>query len=79
MPGGKEPRISCGGAGAVEHFVGTLTCRRDVSAKSDVGAAATGRIRPRVTEACALDDYRAAFASITGRRARGKVILTINQ
>ncbi|HEX9851882.1 MAG TPA: NADPH:quinone oxidoreductase family protein [Woeseiaceae bacterium] len=38
---------------------------------------AAGRIRPRVTEAYALDDYRAAFASITGRRARGKVILTI--
>jgi NADPH:quinone reductase len=40
---------------------------------------ATGKLRPRVTEVFALDDFRAAFASITGRRARGKVILKINQ
>lgn len=40
---------------------------------------ADGKVRPRVTEAYALDDFRAAFASITGRRARGKVILKMNQ
>jgi NADPH2:quinone reductase len=40
---------------------------------------ATGKLKPRVTEVYALEDFRAAFASITGRRARGKVILKINQ
>jgi NADPH2:quinone reductase len=40
---------------------------------------ATGKLRPRVTEVYTLDDFRAAFASITGRRARGKVILKITQ
>jgi NADPH2:quinone reductase len=40
---------------------------------------ATGKLKPRVTEVYALDDFRAAFASITGRRAQGKVILTMNQ
>lgn len=36
---------------------------------------AAGKLRPRVTEAYPLDDYKQAFAAITGRRARGKVIL----
>ncbi len=40
---------------------------------------ATGKLKPRVTEVYALDDFRAAFGSITGRRARGKVILKMNQ
>ena len=40
---------------------------------------AAGTLKPRVTEVFALDDFRAAFASITGRRAQGKVILTMNQ
>lgn len=36
---------------------------------------AAGKLRPRVTEAYSLDDYVKAFAAITERRARGKVIL----
>lgn len=40
---------------------------------------AQGRVRPRVTGSYPLEEYRAAFASITGRLARGKVILKINQ
>jgi NADPH:quinone reductase len=40
---------------------------------------ATGKLKPRVTEVYALDDFRAAFDSITGRRAQGKVILKMNQ
>jgi len=33
------------------------------------------RIKPRVTESFALDDYRNAFGAITGRSAIGKVVL----
>lgn len=36
---------------------------------------AAGKITPRVTESHALDDFVQAFAAITERRARGKVIL----
>ena len=36
---------------------------------------AAGKISPRVTESYSMDDFREAFAAITGRRARGKVIL----
>jgi NADPH2:quinone reductase len=36
-----------------------------------------GRIRPRVTETYPLDRFEEAFAAITERRARGKVILTM--
>ena len=36
---------------------------------------AAGKLSPRVTESYALDDYVEAFKAITGRRARGKVIL----
>lgn len=39
------------------------------------GLLAAGKIVPRVTESYALDDFVDAFAAITGRRARGKVIL----
>ncbi len=40
------------------------------------GLLAEGRIEPRVTESFALADYRDAFAAISERRARGKVVLT---
>lgn len=40
---------------------------------------AAGKLNPRVTEAYPLDDFREAFAAITRRRARGKVILNIKQ
>ena len=36
---------------------------------------ADGKLNPRITESYALDDYVQAFAAITERRARGKVIL----
>jgi NADPH2:quinone reductase len=36
-----------------------------------------GKLNPRVTERYQLDDYLDAFSSITKRRARGKVILTM--
>lgn len=39
---------------------------------------AAGKLKPRITESHALDDYVDAFAAITERRARGKVILTMN-
>ncbi len=42
------------------------------------GLIAEGKIRPRVTESYALDDYVEAFKAITGRRARGKVILRMS-
>jgi NADPH2:quinone reductase len=39
---------------------------------------AAGKLRPRVTESYSLDDYVKAFAAITERRARGKVILRMS-
>jgi NADPH2:quinone reductase len=36
-----------------------------------------GKLKPRVTETYPLEDYAAAFRSITERRARGKVILRL--
>ena len=39
---------------------------------------ASGDITPRVTEEFAMDQYKEAFEVITERRARGKVILTMN-
>ena len=40
---------------------------------------AAGKITPRVTESYAFDDFVDAFAAITERRARGKVILRVRQ
>lgn len=37
----------------------------------------SGKFSPQVTEVYSLDDYKAAFASIAERRARGKVILSM--
>ena len=39
---------------------------------------ASGDITPRVTEEFAMDQYKEAFEVITERRAKGKVILTMN-
>ncbi|MCH9695934.1 MAG: NADPH:quinone oxidoreductase family protein [Gammaproteobacteria bacterium] len=39
---------------------------------------AAGKLTPRVTESYALDDFSSAFAAITKRRARGKVILRLS-
>lgn len=36
-----------------------------------------GKLKPRVTESYPLDQYENAFAAITERRARGKVVLTM--
>jgi NADPH2:quinone reductase len=37
-----------------------------------------GRLNPRVTESYPLDQFVDAFAAITERRARGKVVLTFD-
>ncbi len=37
-----------------------------------------GKLMPRISESYALDDYVSAFAAITERRARGKVILRMS-
>jgi NADPH2:quinone reductase len=37
---------------------------------------ASGQLKPRVTESYPLERYADAFSAITGRRARGKVVLT---
>ena len=37
-----------------------------------------GQIEPRVTESYPLERYADAFAAITERRARGKVVLTMS-
>ena len=41
------------------------------------GLVAAGKLEPRVTEQYALDDYKEAFSAITGRRALGKVVMTM--
>ena len=41
------------------------------------GLVSAGKLEPRVTEQYALDDYKEAFGAITGRRALGKVVLTM--
>jgi NADPH2:quinone reductase len=38
---------------------------------------ADGKLQPRVTEQYALSEFSSAFDAITGRRARGKVVLTM--
>ena len=42
-----------------------------------VGLLEAGRLNPRITESYAFDDFSKAFAAITERRAKGKVILRI--
>jgi len=39
---------------------------------------AAGKLNPRITESYPLEQYHEAFAAITERRARGKVILTMD-
>lgn len=39
---------------------------------------AAGKLNPRITESYPLEQYHEAFATITERRARGKVILTMD-
>lgn len=41
------------------------------------GMVEDGRLKPRVTERFPLERYREAFSAITGRRALGKVVLTM--
>ena len=41
------------------------------------GLVSAGKLEPRVTEQYALDSYKEAFGAITGRRALGKVVLTM--
>lgn len=40
---------------------------------------ADGKFKPRVTESFSIDDYVLAFSAITERRARGKVILKMQE
>jgi NADPH2:quinone reductase len=40
---------------------------------------ASGKLRPRVTQQFPLEQFREAFAAITGRRALGKVVLSMDQ
>ena len=42
------------------------------------GLLATGKLRPRITQQFRLDDYKKAFAAITGRRVLGKVVFTMD-
>lgn len=42
------------------------------------GLVAAGKLTPRVTETYTLDQYAEAFASLENRKARGKVILTMD-
>ena len=39
---------------------------------------ADGKLTPRVGEVYSLNDFAAAFGAITGRRAMGKVVMTMD-
>ncbi len=45
------------------------------NAKALAALITAGKLKPRVTESYALDDYKEAFKAITERRAHGKVVL----
>ena len=38
---------------------------------------AAGKLKPAINDVFALEDYEQAYDVMTGRRARGKVILTM--
>ena len=42
------------------------------------GLLATGKLRPRITQQFRLDDFRQAFAAITGRRVLGKIVFAMD-
>ena len=60
-------------------FLALITFKLAAAVARDEMAAlvAADTLKPRVTEQYALDEYVKAFAAITERRARGKVVLTM--
>ena len=68
------------GASMVGVFWGSWATRFPMESRKNfdelIGMVDSGAFTPLVTEVYPLDDYKAAFASITERRAKGKVILS---
>ena len=56
---------------------GQTASRGDAKLKELIDMIDGGQFSPLVTEVYDLDDYQAALASISERRAKGKVILSM--
>jgi len=69
------------GASMVGVFWGAWAARFPLESRQNfqelIDMVDSGKFSPLVTEVYPLDDYKAAFASITERRAKGKVILSM--
>lgn len=69
------------GASMVGVFWGAWAARFPLESRQNfqelIDMVDSGTFSPLVTEVYPLDDYKAAFASITERRAKGKVILSM--
>lgn len=68
------------GASLVGVFWGSWAARAPMESRKNfdelIEMIDSGKFSPLVTEVYSLDDYKAAFASISERRAKGKVILS---
>jgi NADPH2:quinone reductase len=68
------------GASLIGVFWGSWAARAPMESRKNfdelIEMIDSGKFSPLVTEVYSLDDYRAAFASISERRAKGKVILS---
>jgi NADPH2:quinone reductase len=69
------------GASIVGVWWGTWATKSPLESQKNfrelIGMIDSGKFSPLVTEVYPLDDYKAAFASISERRAKGKVILSM--
>ena len=69
------------GVAVVGVFWGSWTAKDPAASMQNFGElfkmVAEGRLHPRVTDVYPLEDYQAAFRALTGRAAKGKVVITI--
>jgi NADPH2:quinone reductase len=69
------------GVSLVGVFWGSWTAKDPAASLRNFGElfamVAEGRLHPRVTDVYPLEEYEAAFDALTGRRATGKVVLTV--
>jgi NADPH2:quinone reductase len=69
------------GVSVVGVFWGSWSTRDPMASMQNFGElfsmVAEGRLHPRVTDVYPLEDFESAFGALTGRRARGKVVLRV--
>jgi NADPH2:quinone reductase len=69
------------GVSLVGVFWGSWTAKDPAASLRNFGElfamVAEGKLHPRVTDVYPLEEYEAAFDALTGRRATGKVVLTV--